>query len=251
MRRFSIVVVLMVLWTYSASAQIPPLVRGVTSSPQENEDGETDAAARRAMAPPQMFSKANAKPLTQLENTRDLLSAAANELRKISMNVSLVGGNKYMVNDCLGVKASAGEITVTPSLPSVRQEGSGVVMVFNIDRITLDGLMIRVRPNPNVAKLCKFSKKFGVGGAASNVRLEFRVDPLLDLQQCRVFFGGPLRTSFSIGGLNLKPLQNDLDRVAKNMIEDALNQMIDGNVPDQMREAWSRALGATSCKPGV
>ena len=227
----------------------PVVVRGQPSSPQENEDEEADAAPRKAMSRPERVNTANAKPLSAVPDVKDLLQAAAKELTNLRLNASLVGGNKYMVNDCLGVKASAGDFVVNPGIPSLRQEGSGVVMTFSVDRIVLDGLMVRVRPNPNVAKLCKFSKKFGVGGAASNVRLELRVDPLLDLEQCRVFFAGPLRTSFAVGGLNLKPLQNDLDKVAKNMIEDALNRLAEGNMVEDVRKAWTRALGATSCRP--
>lgn len=224
-------------------------VRGLPSSPDENEDGDSDASPRKAPARPESLTASNAKKITDIGNVSALFKAAAAELADLELNASLVGGNKYMISDCLGVKASAGNFTFKPDLPAIRQEGTGVVMTFNVDRITLDGLMIRVRPNPNVAKLCKFSKKFGVGGTATNVRLELRVDPLLDLEQCRVLFAGPVRTNITVGGLNLRPLQNDLDRVAKNMIEDALNRMFDGGSADAFRKAWTRALGATSCRP--
>ncbi|HEY2932535.1 MAG TPA: hypothetical protein VGK99_12395 [Acidobacteriota bacterium] len=45
---------------------------------------------------------------------------------------------------------------------------------------------------------------------------------MLDIQQCRLLSIGMVRPKWRIGGLNLKPLQNDLDKVAKEMIEDAL-----------------------------
>jgi len=47
------------------------------------------------------------------------------------------------------------------------------------------------------------------------------------LPGCRVGSLGSVDPKVRIGGLNLKPLQNDLDRVAKNMIEDSATVALD------------------------
>ena len=44
--------------------------------------------------------------------------------------------------------------------------------------------------------------------------------------------------------LNLKPLQNDLDRIAKNMIEDALNYAFEFDPTDQILQTVDDVLEA-------
>ena len=103
----------------------------------------------------------------------------------------------------------------------------------------------------NPTKLCHFGRRFGVGGSASNVRFEIRLDPLLDLRECKVQTVGSIRYSFAIGGFNLRPLQNDLDNVAKNMIEEAINLFFDGPThQEHVMQATARAL-MTTCTGGV
>ena len=59
---------------------------------------------------------------------------------------------------------------------------------------------------------------------------------------------GAIRTKFAIGGLNLKPLQNNLDPVAKNMIEDAINFYLEnGSFGMQVLNGTVRAFN-TTCK---
>jgi len=83
------------------------------------------------------------------------------------------------------------------------------------------------------------------------VRFEIRFDPLLDLRECKVQTAGQIRYSFAIGGFNLRPLQNDLDNVAKNMIEEAINLFIEGPTHRELlMQATARAL-KTTCTGGV
>jgi hypothetical protein len=162
-----------------------------------------------------------------------------NEVIKGIMNkeidVALIGGEKYKVNNCLGIKASAGTFRMKLANPNLRMEDTGVRLTFRIERVSMNALKIRMRPNSgNPLKLCHWSKKFTVGGAASNVTYEFRFDPILDLQQCKLGSVGQVKGHFEIGNLNLKPLQNDLDKVAKNMVEDAMNYAGELNVIDRV-----------------
>jgi hypothetical protein len=152
-----------------------------------------------------------------------MLSAITQALSQREINIALLGGHKYMINDCLGIKASAGEFTLRLANPTVEFEGLAIKVQAAIERISLNGLRVRVRPS-SPPYVCHFSKAFGVGGSASNVRFELRLGgPTLDVNQCRVATLGPVHVRWHIGGLNLKPLQNNLDEVAKEMIEDSLN----------------------------
>jgi hypothetical protein len=192
------------------------------------------------------------KHVTDLQNLQQFFASLGHEITNLDMNVALIGGNKYMVNDCLGLKASVGLFAFRPAAPSLRTEGSGIVLEFVIDRISMNVLMVRVRPNlTNPSKLCHFSKAFGVGGSATDARFTIRFDPLLDLSNCKVVNAGTFRQSFALGGLNLKPLQNDLDKVAKNMIEEAINLYLDGpSYQEVMMLAMAGAL-RTTCTPGM
>lgn len=202
-------------------------IRGRPSPAGENADGLPDPPAKfpRALKPNLVGVQPGSRIVAAKDHpqAQQMLSAVGEALTKQQINVALLGGHKYMINDCLGIKASAGEFTLRLGKPSVRFEGLALLAQASIERIALNALSVRVRPSapPNV---CNFSKAFAVGGSASNVRFELRLGgPTLDVNQCRIATLGPVHTRWHIGGLNLKPLQNNLDEVAKEMIEDSLN----------------------------
>ncbi|NOT30203.1 MAG: hypothetical protein HOP15_07130, partial [Planctomycetes bacterium] len=165
----------------------------------------------------------SAKPrLVDHPRRNELARWLEDSLRDREIDVALLGGHKYMINSCLGIKASAGEFRLKLANPSVRFENTGIVLTLAIDHVAFSALKLRMRPNPNPLELCKFGKKFEVGGAMEDVRLTLRFDPLYDPERCRVGLWGDANPEVRIGNLNLKPLQNDLDKMAKNMVEDAL-----------------------------
>ncbi|HET6201893.1 MAG TPA: hypothetical protein VFI25_03720 [Planctomycetota bacterium] len=164
-----------------------------------------------------------ATPLPVHPDAERMRLAVAGALAEFEWDSAILGGHKYMVGECLGIKASVGEFRVRFAVPTVRFEGNDLVIEARIDRITLNALRVRVRPSVNFDP-CKFSGAFTVGGSASDVHVTVRFSgPKVDLERCRMDVGGNVEVRWNIGGLNLKPLQNDLDRVAKGMIEDALN----------------------------
>jgi hypothetical protein len=228
--------------------------RGQYSPPSENEDNTPDTPPPMSLTKvAAVVSAAGAKHVGDLQNAQQFFQALGHEVANWQINTALIGGNKYMINDCLGIKASAGEFNFRPGAPSLRIDGTGVLLQFVVDRITMNALMVRVRPNvTNPTKLCHFSKRFGVGGSASNVRFELRFDPLLNLKRCRVLTAGNIRPSFAIGGFNLKPLQNNLDPVAKNMVEDAINSFLTGGTfSQQLMNATVRAFNTTCNSAGT
>ena len=224
---------------------------GAFSGDEENEGGETDPKPR----PTPRFLNSRAAPglsstTRPLSNHPDALAIAreiAQALGKADIDVALLGGQKYMVSECFGLKASAGEFAIRLANPEVRMEGLSVVTTFVIPHVAMNGFRVRFRPNPNnVSNPCTFSKRYGLSGSASDVRLEVRYSPLIDVQACTIS-AGQVRTHWSIGGLNLKPLQNDLDKVAKNMIVEAAN-FTDDMMSSRMRVALDQAVVN---RPGV
>ncbi len=163
-------------------------------------------------------------PLRAHPRGQEIASAAASKATSPQISISLLAGEDYLVNDCLGVHASAGKFKTRLETPSVRMDGTGIVMSFLIPRISVDALTVRVRPNPgNVTNPCTFGQRFSIGGSIGDIEYEMRYDPILDLTECKLTRPGEFRTRWNIGGLNLKPLQNDLDNAARRMIEAALN----------------------------
>lgn len=171
---------------------------------------------------------ANVKRIADLPKGQDIMTKAAKAMAKREINVALLGGEKYMVSNCLGVKASAGKFKLRLDNPQVSFEGQSVVIKFMIDRVHLQALKIRMKPNSsNPLEPCKFSKAFKVSGSATKVKFVMRLGaPVADLDQCRIPSLGPVEARWHVGGLNLKPLQNNLDEVAKEMIEAALNASV-------------------------
>jgi len=218
---FSLIVGLTVVLAPTASAVEP--------TPDENEDNEPDPKPRPRML--QKFGDRGFAGATHIKGhpkAQQMLDGIVKGLMQKEINVSLLGGEKYMVNKCLGIKVSAGEFNLRLDNPNIRFEGTGVAATFAIDHVSLNGLSVRIRPNAtNPLKLCSFSKRRSVGGSAKNVRLELKMDPLLDIQQCKVGNIGKVHAKVRIGGLNLKPLQNNLDEMAKNMIEDSLTYVLE------------------------
>lgn len=224
----------------AAPAVKPPPPKG------ENENDEPDPPRppRMALKTPRLSAGARTQHLKDHRRGEEIMRDVVQALKDKEINVALLGGEKYMVNNCLGIKASAGTFRLKLASPNLRWEGTGVRLTFRIDKIAMNALSVRFRPNPtNAAYPCHFSKRRTIGGSASKVTLEYSFDPILDLQQCKLGSLGTIRQRVGIGGLNLKPMQNDLDRVAKNMVEDAINNVFEFDMTDRVIAATNAILG--------
>ena len=217
----------------------------------QDDDEPVQKASARPLPRPGPVLRSGAKPtrLNEYPDAQKLLDEVAKGIAAKEIDVALLGGEKYKINNCLGIKASAGEFRVKLASPNARIEGSGARLTFRVDRVSLSALKIRMRPNAgNPLKLCHWSKKFEVGGAATDIRYELRFDPVLDLLQCKLGSVGIVKHRLDIGGLNLKPLQNDLDRMGKDMFEDAFNNAVNFNMGDRIVAATNAALGVQCVK---
>ena len=225
---------------FGARKGVPPRGQKAQDPPDDdaNEDDEPD--------PPKMLrkkglrlgagSRAMGKPvrLDKYPDAQGFLRKVADAMTRKEINVSLIGGEKYMVNKCFGIKVRAGNFKLKLASPNARLEGTAAKLTFRVERVSMNGISLRMRPSTNLLKPCHFGKKFSVGGAASNVRIEFRFDPIMDFARCKFGSFGDIHTRVDIGNLNLKPLQNDLDKMAKNAVEDALNNIFKFDPTDQL-----------------
>lgn len=229
-----------------------PELRGDLSGDEENGDNDPDpepewvkkTVPARADAMTSTRAAVGGTRLKDYPKAKEMLDGIVQGLMQMEIDVALLGGHKYMINDCLGLKASAGKFKLKLARPELRWEGTGAKLTFRIERIALNALKVRMRPRADLLKPCKFSGKFEVGGAATNVSYEMRLDPLLDLQQCKLGSLGQIREKWRIGGLNLKPLQNNLDNMAKNMLEDCLTYASNFNLGDRIVAGITGFLGA-------
>ena len=227
-----------------APVQSPGKAPGAPASrPQDPPDDDANEDDERD--PPKMLRKKGEKgggrraagapiKLDKYPDAQGFLNKVAAAMTRKEMDVSLIGGEKYMVNSCFGIKVRAGNFKMKLASPNARLEGTAAKLTFRVEHISLNGISLRMRPSTNVLKPCHFGKKFSVGGSASNVRIEFRFDPIMDLKQCKFGSFGDIHTRIDIGNLNLKPLQNDLDKIAKNAFEDALNNFFKLDPLDQL-----------------
>ena len=217
----------------------------------QDDDEPVQKPSARPLPRPGPVLRSGAKPtrLHEYPAAQKLLDEVAKGIAAKELDVALLGGETYKINKCLGIKASAGEFRVKLASPNARIEGSGARLTFRVDRVSLSALKIRMRPNAgNPLKLCNWSKKFEVGGAATDIRYELRFDPVLDLLQCKLASVGVIKHRLDIGGLNLKPLQNDLDRMGKDMFEDAFNNAVNFNMGDRIVAATNVVLGVQCVK---
>ncbi len=218
---------------------------GAASTDLRASEGDTAGAIRgRPAHAGTSRAVANVVRLRQHPQAQEIMQGVIKDLMGKEIDVALLGGKEYMVGKCLGVRAGAGKFKLRLASPNLRFENTGVVLTFRIPRIAMSALRVRVRPNPtNLANTCTFGHAFDIGGSASDLRYEVRFDPILDVQQCRVGTMGRVHHLWRIGGLNLKPLQNNLDEMAKNMIEDSLTYTSNFSVSDRIVGGINGLLG--------
>ena len=212
----------------AAGAAMPTILnlqpRGVLSPASENAKGEPDpaphvlghAAAISLLGPHQ-------QRLADTDQGKQIIQQGVKLLGGITMHASLLAGHKYMINNCLGIKASAGNFDLRIPDPDVRFENTAALMTFSIDRVSMNALTVRVRPDlGDPLNACSFSSRFGIGGYAENIRYEITFDPILDLESCRIGSMGKVDLKVSLGTVRLEPLPPEVGNLAKDLVNDAL-----------------------------
>lgn len=206
------------------------LIKGKISQNSENENNSPDpkfnVSSIASIKIPDIKS-ATGKRLAEMEKGLQVIEDVVDKIIKQAYTFSLLSQHKYMLDNCIGIKASVGEFSVQFGKPEIKiNEVGKVVIKLNVDEIKFDALKIRMRPCPKDLQ-CHFSERFNIGGLARDLSMTVTMDPTAMIAAstgiCAFSFKGPITVHWRIKSLNLKPLQNNLDDVAKQMIEDALN----------------------------
>src|SRR5579884_3641394 len=113
-------------------------LKGVVSPDSENKGGESDP---KATLPGVHSVSLVSVQATRAERLRDdpnalqILQAVAHSLGGFQVHLALLAGHKYMVNSCLGIKASAGNFDLVVPDPDLRTDNTGLVLTFSVSQI--------------------------------------------------------------------------------------------------------------------
>ena len=163
------------------------------------------------------------QPLALTDAGKQIIQVGISSSTGLDFQASLLSGHKYMVNNCLGIKASAGNFDIQIPVPELRFDNAAVTVKYQVSRINMNALSIRLRPDlGDPLNMCSFSGRIGIGGYAEDVQYTVSFNPILDLESCRLASVGDLRTNASVGTVRIEPLPPEVGAVAKNMINDAL-----------------------------
>jgi hypothetical protein len=155
-----------------------------------------------------------------------------------------------MINNCLGLKVSSGQFELKFANPEIEITGGKFSVKLEIDKIKFSALKVRSRPRvPDFSDPdpCHFSGKFEIGGEATDVSVRVIMDLVAIAKSgtasyCALAFGEPVQITWKIGGFNLRPVPNTLDNMAKEMVEDALNNGMTDLVYNRLMDAAKAVL---------
>lgn len=186
--------------------------------------------------------------LADLPLAQDIVGGMSQSLNGLNINVALVGGEKATAGDCLGIEIRAGQFRLDFGSMDFQIDSTGIELSISIDEISLTAIKIRTK---SPASLCDWNGTFEVGGSATDIKLTVHFDPRVRLDDCYLVRLGEISAHVSIGGLNLKPLQNDIDKLVKKLIQDAINEKIDIDIPGILENALNSSLLIGICQTKI
>lgn len=199
-----------------------------------------------------------ALPLASSEQGRRILDDA---LKSLALDVDFRFLDKTYKNDvyvrdpitgnkirtaCVRFKATSGfRFAIDP--PKVQASAQGLTVEENISRLEADGLAVKFQLGP-----CA-DVGGGIGVRLRDVKLVYKARPTLQLKDdgCVVQLNPlPSETRVSIGDLNILGIQNDLDKLAKDAVREALNATLqnffNASLSGGLVRAASKRCGGTA-----
>lgn len=174
-----------------------------------------------------------------------LLDGMSARLHGREIDVVLVAGAKATAGDCLGVEVRAGKFQLRFGDSTFEIGPDRVDLELAIDRIDLSAIKIKTK---SPLSACQWTNAFEVGGAATDIKLHILFAPRVRLDDCLLVSLGGVQAHVSIGGLNLKPLQNDIDNLIKGLIEDSMNAALALLLPDFLAEGLNSSILEDLCQ---
>lgn len=214
----------------SASYLSPAVkIRGVCSPASDNPNHEPDPLpvgipSQHTFKLAGQVGAITTRRLMSTSDGKQIVQQAAQRLGGFQMHMALLAGHKYMVNSCLGIKASAGTFDLVVPPPAITFGATSATISFGVGHIALDAFSVRLRPDPtDVIQPCHFSGSIGIGGDANDVMFSMTVDPLYNLETCEITALNVSNAGWQIGSFHIAPLPAAVTGVAKEMVVDAMD----------------------------
>lgn len=142
-------------------------------------------------------------------------------------------GNRY-ITGCYRFRATSG-FRFKVDVPQFTLTPQGLTVTQNISRVTADGLAVRVR-----VVVCQDVSIASVGLRLSDLKVTYTARPMISFGQsngaCTVSWNQDTDdVRVTIGDLNVLGVQNDVDKLAKDAVREALNLALDGFYGSLMR----------------
>jgi hypothetical protein len=170
-------------------------------------------------------------PLARYEKGQEMMSKAVKNSALVNLQWKFLDktyenhvyatdpfGNKYKVS-CLSFKATSG-FYFKMSEPTFTLKETGLTITHKIDRITADGLKFKFQVGPCV----EHSASYGM--LLKDVRITWKAKPMLSFADggCKLIFRqDPEDIYVTIGDYNIYNSPNELDKLMKDAIREALN----------------------------
>lgn len=141
-------------------------------------------------------------------------------------------GNKYRTG-CYRFKVNSG-FRFKMDVPQFTLNNQGLTIVQNISTLNAEGLSARAQ----VVACQEFG--LGVGLRLNNVRVTYTARPNISFNQsngaCTIGWNQDSDdVRVTIGSMNVLGVQNDIEKLAKNAVEDAVNLTLEGFFGSMMR----------------
>lgn len=141
-------------------------------------------------------------------------------------------GNKYRTG-CYRFKVTSG-FRFKVDVPQFTLTNQGLTVTQNISRLNADGLSARAQ----LLACQEFG--IGVGLRLSDLKVTYTARPMISFNQangaCTISWNQDSDdVQVTIGDLNILGVQNDLEKLAKNAVEDAVNLTLEGFFGSMMR----------------
>ena len=197
-----------------------------------------------AAVPEAATAQLQSMPLASYPNGQAMMQQA---LARLTPDVAVIFLNKDYENDvwarepitgkrvrvsCVRFKADSGfRFNMDP--PSSSLTPQQLTVSANIAKIRADGLSARIMLGP-----CNWVGA-GYGVQLTDVKLVYKARPVLSFDgagACRLTWNNdPNGIAVSIGDLNIIGVQNDLDKLAKNAVREAINFSLDAMFGSALR----------------
>ncbi|MEX2164252.1 MAG: hypothetical protein WD823_08420 [Sulfuricaulis sp.] len=223
----------------------------ISTAAKQAVPGTTPAAP--ASAPPTQsraaqltgnVTAATPRPLATHPQGQQMMSQAAQNAALLDLNFQFLNksykndvyvrdplGKKHRVS-CVRFKSTSGfRFKVDP--PAFTLTSQGLTVEQNISKLTADGLTVKVQLGP-CADIAA-----GMGVRLSDIKLVYKAKPMITFDQnqlCRVSWSRDTdELRVAIGDMNITGVQNDIDKLAKDAVREALNAVFDAYFGGKLR----------------